>query len=1333
MDINQSLGFEDVTFEKNVNSVNATSAMLNSEFDVGNSLSFSYVHATNAKVETDGLNNYLVGSSTGVTLGDTQAQKSCFFQLKDTQTRLATTDWTIAFDLCVPGITNDNGTPDDTTDDTVYKYSSYTVSLFGLTTDKPFIGDPKNGKYQNIWVVDNNGNLKYSAAQDSTGITLKQGQWYRLFASYDAETQQVTTAVLGKDEGYKKIATFGYAVDKTATETFFRFGFGWEAGQWCKFHFDNIALTTGNDGVNIDVDFEEGTVGDQYIPSDVSLGGADATGSVNNGTFNKAPWSNSLRYYDDGTGNTYLGSSFGTGSNYLWIRDQTLKTLTQKFVVSCDFKINQTAIAYTAFSWRLGNEKSENVPLFIIMADQTLNIRPKLKGDKYDYKSSALEDGKWYNIAAIIDPVGKVAEFYIGGLDTKPVYTTTFDYDFSAATVSAFSFGPGSGKITVNGAEVNDHLGYDNIRIYTLDETIEEATPPSDINMSTLGADGVILETDFESFEASTAMSSEAWNQIAPFGVTANDGIIVEANGNKHFQPATGSGATSFNISSFKASPYLDGVIAIESDFAFGNNSSNSGNLVIAALKRVGVDNKAINVPLLTADKNGKLTVVQHATDYTLPSETVRIRLELCYAFHTVNLYIDGKSIATAIPLKVDTTLQISQGTFTDSFGNEHKIPYTGYVYNFAFDNNGLQIKDQNGRNTYVPHYYENYGYSETFSYIKDSIDMFGASAGEAWSFAMDNLKIYLDKDADVYFNDFSSWASGIAATGEGSLKTGSAVAIKNGKYIDNNGNRALTSVSPGATKGNNVSFFIDDTLDFLQGKSFVFELDVKYNPNFQYLSFIEESDGSDATVTGASFFTSLKWEHTIRMFMDGAISIKSSGAVDGRFKDNEWSKLQFLCISVGAGVNHTVYTFLDGALIGGTSSINPSNILRFAIEKYSYDVQIDNIRIYLSDKPDSFENVITGALDGKSLFSLEVSDREALEKLMANEKSGLIWNFKDFNATSNNINEATTSVLLDKGDFVRVVHQNLKDSSPYNITIDKAALDGHKQYVFETEFRYTCPTGFELEVISSIDKATQSKDKLVYVLGTTREIVFNRNGFTYNLTDASGNKLYAENVTDDATAFTKIAVIVDEAANNYSIYVNDSVAYYSYGDALTTATEIDIDKNEIFDPSLPIGITASTISLLNLSTSTSADALLDIKSANFYVLRTGVAPYITHTQSKIEADKCDVRFIAPIDMLYGKEVGFEVTTNIQGSNVITRAGNEVYSSVRALDTETGVERDFLAEEFDGTYLAVITVNGASVVDTVEYTVRPFIVIGGSKIYNESFTVTYSDGKVVTE
>ena len=1316
-DIDVALDFDDVAFAEGSTSVNATKDMLNDMIG-GSRLNFPYVHATNALIETDGTNTYLVGSSTGKTLGSGHGRS--FFQLGDSQALLSSQSWTMSFDMCIPGITNDNGTAEDKSDDTVYSHSSYEITFLSLVVD---------GTSNTILTLKTNGQLGRAKAGNYTTQKLAQGSWYRIFVSHDASNQKLAFALLDNSEGYVDLGSYDFKPGQDASETFFRFGYNWTAGQYCKFYFDNIVLTTDNDSVDIDVDFENGTAGEKLIPADIALGGSSACGMMNGGKYSKVGASEKLKYYADETDNVYLGSSYGTASNWFNFCDASLKTLSQKFVISFDFKVNQATTSYTMASWRIGGS---TIPLWIISGGQQAQIRTKLvSGASYAYTSQAFEDGKWYNLATVIDPIAKTAEFHIGGLGTDPVYTTVFEHDISTATLSALTIGPGAGQITVDGSKVNDHLGYDNIRIYTIDETIESTDTPDNINTAELPADGVIIETDFEGFDAGTEMTSEVWNTIAPFWVTATDGTIVEANGNKHFQPMGGSGATSFNISSFNATPYTEGVIALETDFTLGDNSANSGNLVIAALKRIGTDGKTVNIPLLTSDSTGKLTVVQHAIDYTLPAETVRIKIQLSYAFHTVNIYINNKAIATGIPFNVNTTLTPSTSYFTDSFGNKHELPFTGYTYDYGFYNNGMQIVDANGNKTMFPHYYENYGFAQTLSYIRDSIDMFGATTDESWSFAVDNLKIYQDTKADIYFNGFDGWTKDLTSSVSAYDSSGLPVEnpfdnVNNQFIIDESGNAVASTIGEGSSAGNG-SFHLQDKNNFLSGKNFVLEFDIKYNPDYADVDF------GDAASTGMSIFTDFTWDHTIRLHEDGSYGIKSDTLKHGRFKSNDWSRVQALCLSDASSSDHTVYLYIDGALMSTKSAFSIAKILRIGCEKNTYDAQWDNIRIYISDKPDAYDNVSDGTLDGNKLISLEISNTASLEKYMNNKISGVMWNFKDFDTTSKDINESTVNVLLNKGDYLRVVHREIKDTSAYNFLINKSALGGHQQYVVETEVRYTCPTGFELEVLSTFDAATQSKDKLVYVLGTSREIVFNRNGFTYNLTDANGNKLYAEDVTEDATKFTKIAVIVDEAAGNYSIYVNGKVAYYNYGEDIVTATAIDIDKTPIYEPDGMLSQTSSTLSINNMPTSTSADALLDIKSVNLYVLRTGVAPYVMATQSKVEATKFDVRFIAPIDMLYGTEVGFDITTNQSNSKEVTRSSNIVYSSVKAIDETTQTERDFTADEFDGTYLTVISVTGASVVDTVEFTVKPFIIIGDSKIYNESFTVTYSGGKAVTE
>ena len=1308
---NGVLDFENATFGTDETSQTATPAILNNDFGYENMFNVT-ANDTYTKIIKDGESNYLEISSNGVKF----ANGGNLF-INDLSDRLGYQSWTVSFDWYSAGTKDAN--------DAEVKFSTVDQTLLAIR------GSSASG----LFVVNSDGQVRKPTSNSGSGVYLSPKTWYKIIVDYDVTTKTCNMRILGngmKDKGGNSLGSSvkfdPFTLDVAALGyTHFRFGYNWDTNMYFKYYLDNIAFTS-SDKLDITLDFEEGKNGVDFSPSNASIGGAYTYSAINGQAFTKelpTSYASKFKYVDDANGNTFLGSYVGHEGSFINIYDTTLYTLSKKFVMSFDFMINEKTTTYTMATWRTSKV---NVPLWIIQTTTDgkayLRIKTNLTGSSYAQNTPYLTSGTWYNFATIIDPVEKTAEFYMGGLDTEPIYKTTFTHDISAAEWSSFSIGPGSNTLSDGN---NDYIGYDNIRIYTIDETVESTE--TDVNMSVLPVNGVIVESDFEGFAAGTAMSSQVWNTIAPFGVNATDGIVVEANGNKHFQPVSGSGATSFNISSYKSSPYLDGVIAIESDFTLSDNSANSGNLVIAALKRVGTDGKTVNAPLLTADNNGKLTVATHSIDYTLPTEAVRIRLELSYFFHTVNLYVNGDAIATGIPLKVDTTLTTSPSYFTDGLGNTYNFPFTGYGYYYAFDGKGIQIKDQNGKKTVIPHYYENYGFAASLSYIKDSIEMFGASADEAWSFAMDNLKIYLDKDADIYYNGFDSWDSEVVAKNTSSDSAPTTVASpfsqSNAKFIDDNGNRVLSTVSD-TSESYNAAFFIKDHNSVLNGKTFVLEFDIKYNPDFELLSFSTNS---------TAILTTLTWQHMLRLYPDGGYEVNSNndGSSVDYFKANDWSRVQVVFSPNASGESHTGRFYVDGVLVSKTAGCSLLNTLRIGVEANSYDAKFDNIRIYISDKPDAYEPVIKGSLEGKSLLSLEVSKRDSLEKLMANNKNGVVWNFKKFNTTVKNINGSYVNVLLDKGDFVRVVHNQITNTTPFNIFVNKATLEGHKQYVFETEIRYTCPTGFELEVISVFDSATQSKDKLVYILGTSREIVFNRNGFTYSLTDADGNKLYAEDVTADATKFTKIAVIVDEKAGNYSVYVNDRVAYYNYGGDIITATEIDIDKTPVFEPSGLVSQTTSNISLLNMSTSTSSDAFLDIKSANLYVLRNGVAPCVVSTQSKIEALECDVRFIAPIDMLYGTEVGFDVLIDSSESYDVIRSSNTVYSSIKAFDQEKNEERDFTADELGGTFLALITVKGVPVVDTVTYTVTPFVIIGDSKIYNESFTVTYKDGKVVTE
>jgi hypothetical protein len=117
-------------------------------------------------------------------------------QLRDDQARLATTPWTMAFDICIPGVTDKNG--NEIT-------SNYDVSLFGLVS---YSGSTynKDTDYKNILVYRQSGSFVYGPGQSKeNSFTPKKGEWYRFFFTYNPSAKTITIKATGKDIGILEV------------------------------------------------------------------------------------------------------------------------------------------------------------------------------------------------------------------------------------------------------------------------------------------------------------------------------------------------------------------------------------------------------------------------------------------------------------------------------------------------------------------------------------------------------------------------------------------------------------------------------------------------------------------------------------------------------------------------------------------------------------------------------------------------------------------------------------------------------------------------------------------------------------------------------------------------------------------------------------------------------------------------------------------------------------------------------------------------------------------------------------------------------------------------
>ena len=213
IDAKIGIDFEEIELAEGKTPINATSDMLNDIIGSGH-FKFPYVHATHTTIETDGTNNYIVGQSVGKSWAADGALRS-FFQLSGKAGSLASQSWKLAFDMCLPGVKNASGTE---------VLSNYTVTFLSLIAD---------GTGNSIFTVTKNGELGRTGDKNHSQSLIKKGEWNRIFASYNANTQKIAFALINKTSGYVDLGSYDFKPDKNATDTFFRFGYGYENFRRC--------------------------------------------------------------------------------------------------------------------------------------------------------------------------------------------------------------------------------------------------------------------------------------------------------------------------------------------------------------------------------------------------------------------------------------------------------------------------------------------------------------------------------------------------------------------------------------------------------------------------------------------------------------------------------------------------------------------------------------------------------------------------------------------------------------------------------------------------------------------------------------------------------------------------------------------------------------------------------------------------------------------------------------------------------------------------------------------------------------------------------------------
>lgn len=269
---------------------------------------------------------------------------------------------------------------------------------------------------------------------------------------------------------------------------------------------------------------------------------------------------------------------------------------------------------------------------------------------------------------------------------------------------------------------------------------------------------------------------------------------------------------------------------------------------------------------------------------------------------------------------------------------------------------------------------------------------------------------------------------------------------------------------------------------------------------------------------------------------------------------------------------------------------------------------------------------------------------------------------------------------------------------------------------------------------------------RLVYdspSIGFRAETVINGTKHQVQLYDASGNSITAwTTITNGEPAkWTEATVVVDEANNTFSVYVDGAVAYYKNGDKLVQAVDLAMavtDNGSFNKDAKYADLTEGQNNAATDATGRQFIRLFQgvtevyVKEASISLIKDSDVTLIgTQARGVSTADNTfDLRFVFGVDDIYVNSLKYEVSVSMNGttSDAITVSSKEVYSSI--------VNGDSTLRSIDckeGNYLSVLVISGIEKADVENQTVT-FTITTNSTTYQvlvnfsgTDVTITYGE------
>ena len=1112
----------------------------------------------------------------------------------------------------------------------------------------------------------------------------------------------------------------------------------------CEIYVDNLSIT------KYVVDEADELLDFEHLDAETTLSTSNSTAALFPSNYKATP--SGLKAIADPADETNKVST-NTGNAYiLKVNDPGIDLWGKDFVTSADFMFKSFPTAedgsYGTVSFLAWVTNDSSYKVFCGV-DTDGNFMSRGGNSAYSNTGIVLKTNQWYNVAAHYNGSSGNFDVYLDG-------TYVFSETWAAPTSE-----PTSSYIRVlNNYEVKFEAYVDNVMLY--EESYEARTK---------AVADTIWDIDFESGFAGTKPTMEELNAISSvadlntsYTTWTSTGTFVTHNGSKALKVAGGTNnqQIDFAIGNADYDPMKNGTVKLSLDFTLEALPTTSANIQFLRWRKYDISGATTVFNIINIKPNDETSASLDffATDRYLSNKTsyanhTRATGELLELNKTYNIEVifnnrivngiqycdvtlnlenltDGtgkKTVVDSYPIWNGTNVMAENYSyFLDDAGNKCYMPYFGLAKSYRIDKDGNKMTDSEGNYLYVDKLVTKTTSSpDTFRMFQGS-----GSASSGYTYYIDNFKIEKTDDKSIIDSGFENWEN-YSFTYDMATQKESRYYFGTATMVNENGNTyaQLPNVYTTGGTADQRHFWVGDYYKHFTGKDIYLETDVYLEAestqtfaSSALIAFLTQKAGS-TSADNPFGWSSGGTEYGFLLYADSTgklypVGSATEGAI-GQLKVGGWTNIG---VSLqGDGEAWTGYSiYVEGKLVyAGTFSSN-----KVAIQKTAQTMSFRFTNI--KGATVGYDNISITEITPK-IEPLTLGFEDESEQIAALSRLGGSWQYGNIGAArtdrDGNVVKSAEILGTEEEKYLRVNHEKLTDSKNAYVDIVKDNFIDEDTYLIETSVRYSSSTAYSLNVAEIYSKEKAQSAPVLSVRGDTNKMFITLRGVQYDLVNSAGKLIYASKPTDES--FTDVAILVDDVNSTYTLYVNGRLAYYTYNEKILPCVDMPL---HFIDSTADIS--NDFIRLVEIPNVKFAESIVDIDYINVRATPNGLSVNIkgTQTRSQLYENSFDVRFVSGIDTLYGSAVGYEVTAEYTDTNGAQKKSYDKSSST-VYDKITADGEDITAEDLESQYIVAVEIVGIPLeYTTVTFTAKPYINRGGVKVYGESYTVTFTGGKI---